>query len=165
MIRKLGRPGDLGWVVQAHGEIYTREYGVDPTFEALVARIMADFAAGHDPAREAGWIAELDGHRVGSVLCVSGGEEVAGGDDTAVLRVLLVDPAARGHGLGAELINECVEFARGADYARMRLWTIDLLGAARRLYVKAGFQLVHEEPNKNFGLGGTAQTYQLMLRP
>nr|WP_296070400.1 GNAT family N-acetyltransferase [uncultured Actinoplanes sp.] len=159
MIRKLGRPGDLGWVVQAHGEIYTREYGVDPTFEALAARIMADFAAGHDPAREAGWIAELDGRRVGSVLCVDGG------DDTAVLRVLLVDPAARGHGLGAELINECVEFARGADYARLRLWTIDLLTAARRLYLKAGFQLVHEEPNTSFGLGGTAQTYQLGLLP
>jgi GNAT superfamily N-acetyltransferase len=161
MIRKLGRPGDLGWVVQAHGEIYTREYGVDATFEALAARIMADFAAGHDPAREAGWIAEIDGRRAGSILCVDAESNDTESNDTAVLRVLLVDPAARGHGIGAALIDTCVGFARAAGYARMRLWTIDLLGAARRLYLKAGFQLVLEEPNTHFGVGGTAQTYQL----
>jgi GNAT superfamily N-acetyltransferase len=158
MIRKLGNPGDVGWVVMAHGELYTREYGVDPSFEALAARIMADFAAGHDPAREAGWIAELDGRRVGSVLCVDAHEQ-----DAAVLRVLLVDPGARGHGVGGALLDECVTFARSAGYARLRLWTIDLLGAARRLYLKAGFELVREEPNGHFGVGGSAQTYQLEL--
>ncbi|NMO52779.1 GNAT family N-acetyltransferase [Actinoplanes sp. TBRC 11911] len=158
MIRLLDRPGDLGWVVLAHGELYATEYGVDATFEALAARIMADFAAAHDPAREAGWIAEIDGRRAGCVLCVDAHE-----DATAVLRVLLVDPAARGHGVGGALIDTCVRFARAAGYARMRLWTIDHLAAARRLYEKAGFQLVGEEPNKHFGVGGNAQTYQLEL--
>jgi GNAT superfamily N-acetyltransferase len=158
MIRKLGNPGDLGWVVMAHGELYSREYGVDASFEALVARIMADFAAGHDPSREAGWIAELDGRRVGSVLCVDAHEE-----NTAVLRVLLVDPGARGQGVGGALLDSCVTFARSAGYARLRLWTIDVLGAARRLYVKAGFELVDEKPNGWFGIGGRAQTYRLDL--
>ena len=158
MIRKLSNPGDLGWVVMAHGELYAREYGVDPSFEALAARIMADFATGHDPAREAGWIAEDAGRRVGCVLCVDGHE-----DDTAVLRVLLVDPCARGRGVGGALVGTCVSFARDAGYARLRLWTIDHLDAARRLYLKAGFELVAEEPNKHFGVGGNAQTYQLAL--
>jgi GNAT superfamily N-acetyltransferase len=143
----------------AHGELYAKEYGFDATFEALAARIMADFAAGHDPAREAGWIAELDGRRAGCVLCVDAHE-----DDTAVLRVLLVDPAARGHGVGGALVEECVRFAREGGYARLRLWTIDRLASARRLYEKAGFHLVREESNVSFGVGGNAQTYQLALR-
>src|SRR5258707_5122310 len=100
-IRRLGRPGDLGWVVMAHGEIYAAEFGWDTSFEALVARIVADYAADRDPAREAAWIAELDGRRVGCVFCVGADET------TAQLRILLVDPAARGHRLGARLVAEC----------------------------------------------------------
>ena len=107
-IRPLGQPGDLGWVVQAHGEIYAREFGWDSTFEALVLQIVADFAAGHDPAREAAWIAESAGRRVGCVFCV------AGDASTARLRILLVDPAARGQGVGARLLDRCLEFARAA---------------------------------------------------
>src|SRR5690349_24683695 len=115
MIRELGRPGDLGWVIKAHGEMYADEYGWDTDFEALVARIVADYANDHDPARENAWIAELDGERVGCVFCVDGkggGKDGKGG--TAVLRILLVDPAARGHGLGKQLVDACLDFARKA---------------------------------------------------
>ncbi len=114
VLRPVGEPGDLGWMVLAHGEIYAAEYGWDATFEALVARIVADFAAmaGHHSQR--GWIAELDGRRVGCVLCVPAGE------GTAQLRILLADPSARGHGIGAMLVDECVAFARGAGNG----WTI-----------------------------------------
>lgn len=107
LIRPLDRPGDLGWVVMAHGELYAAEFGWDTSFEALVARIVADYAAGHDPAREAAWIAELNGERVGCVFCV------AADDRTAQLRILLVDPAARGRRLGGRLVDECLAFARG----------------------------------------------------
>jgi GNAT superfamily N-acetyltransferase len=156
MIRELGRPGDLGWVVGAHGEMYARECGWGLDFEAMVARIVADFAGDHDPAREAAWIAELDGRRVGSVFCVD-----ARADDTAVLRVLLVDPAARGTGLGGRLVDTCVAFARAAGYRRMRLWTTDNLEAARHLYLKRGFRLTREAFDD--GLGVTGQTYELEL--
>ncbi|GID27966.1 GNAT family N-acetyltransferase [Paractinoplanes brasiliensis] len=147
MIRELGRPGDLGWVVMAHGELYARECGWDTSFEALVARIMADFAGGRDPVRERGWIAETDGRRVGCVLCVDGG------DDTAVLRVLLVDPAARGHGFGGQLVDTCLDFARKNGYVRMKLWTTDLQKAATALYISRGFELIKEEPHEGFGAG------------
>jgi GNAT superfamily N-acetyltransferase len=105
-IRTLGLPGDLGWVVMAHGEIYAREFGWDTSFEALVAKIVADYAAQHDPEREHAWIAELDGQRVGCVFCVAADEK------TAQLRILLVDPAARGHRLGGQLVDACISFAR-----------------------------------------------------
>ncbi|MDY7089897.1 MAG: GNAT family N-acetyltransferase [Actinomycetota bacterium] len=158
MIRELGRPGDLGWVVMAHGELYARECGWDTSFEALVARIMADFAGGLDPLRERGWIAEADGQRVGSVLCVDGG------DDTAVLRVLIVDPAARGHGFGGQLVDTCLDFARKNGYVRMKLWTTDLQKAATALYLSRGFELLKEEPHEGFGTGElNGRTYVLTL--
>lgn len=150
-IRRLGRPGDLGWIVLAHGEIYAREFGWDGSFEALVAQIVAEFVstAGYtntrDDAREAGWIAEHDGRRVGCVLCVEGDES------TAKLRILLVDPEARGLGIGSRLVDECVRFARSAGYRRITLWTNDVLAAARRIYQAAGFELVDEERHHSFG--------------
>jgi len=156
-IRRLGNPGDLGWVVMAHGETYAREFGWDPSFEALVARIVADYATGHDDAREAAWIAERGGHRAGCVFCVAADER------TAQLRVLLVDPAARGNGVGALLVDECLRFARQAGYQRMKLWTNDPLVAARRIYLARGFQLVKEEPHHSFGVALTGQEYELDL--
>ncbi|WP_127500811.1 GNAT family N-acetyltransferase [Actinoplanes solisilvae] len=157
MIREIGEPGDLGWVVFAHGELYPAEYGWNTTLEKMVARIMADFGAGYDPAREAGWIAELDGRRVGSVLCVDGG------DGVAVLRVLLVHPDARGHGVGGQLVDTCVQFARKAGYSRMRLWTTGNLAPARGLYLSRGFQLVAETPYSEFGPELLGQTYSIPL--
>lgn len=157
MLRELGRPGDLGWVIQAHGERYAEEYGFDSGFEALVARIVADYAAGHDPSREAAWIAEADGERAGCVFCVDGG------DETAVLRLLLVTPAARGRGLGGALVDTCLEFARKAGYRRMRLWTTDPLVAARHVYLARGFQLIESAPHTGFGVDVIGQTYALDL--
>ncbi|MGE5131320.1 MAG: GNAT family N-acetyltransferase [Gemmatimonadota bacterium] len=156
-IRPLGAPGDLGWVVMAHGEIYAAEYGWDASFEALVARIVADYAAGPDPAREGAWIAELGGRRAGCVFCV------AAGGNTAQLRLLLVDPAARGHGLGGRLVDECLAFARGAGYRRMKLWTNHPLAAARHLYLARGFTLTEEEPHRSYGADLIGQIYELDL--
>jgi DNA-binding MarR family transcriptional regulator/GNAT superfamily N-acetyltransferase len=150
-------PGDLGWMVQRHGELYAQEYGWDSSFEALVARIVADYAADHDPRREAAWIAEVDGRPMGCVLCVRAD------DDTAQLRILLVDPAARGLGIGARLVTECVAFARRAGYRRIVLWTNDVLIAARRIYQAAGFRLTGEEPAASFGHDLVSQTWQLDL--
>src|SRR5215468_1616839 len=132
-IRRLGRPGDLGWVVMAHGEMYAIEFGWDASFESLVARIVADYAGDHDDTREAAWIAEGDGRRVGCVFCVAADKQ------TAQLRILLVDPAARGHGTGARLVDECLQFARQAGYQRMKLWTNHPLTAARCIYLSRGF--------------------------
>jgi GNAT superfamily N-acetyltransferase len=157
-IRPLGLPGDLGWVVMAHGEQYAAEFGWDTSFEALVARIVADFAACADPAREAAWIAELDGRRVGCVFCV------AAGADTAQLRILLVHPDARGRDLGRQLVDTCTDFARAAGYARVRLWTNHPLVAARRIYLDRGFTLVEEEPHHSFGVDLVGQVYELGLR-
>lgn len=157
VIRPLGEPGDLGWVVMAHGEQYAKEFGWDISFEALVARIVADYAAGNNPSREAAWIADLDGRRVGSVFCVAGEE------GTAALRILLVDPAARGHRLGSRLVARCVDFAREAGYERIRLWTNDNLVAARGIYLAAGFRLVEEEPHHSFGADLIGQVYELDL--
>ena len=158
-IRPLGRPGDLGWVVTAHGELYARQFGWDTSFEALVARIVADFAAKHDPAREQAWIAELDGRRVGCVFCVQDDEP-----GTAKLRILLVHPDARGHGLGTQLVETCTAFAREAGYERLQLWTNDVLAAARRIYLAAGFRLVAEAPHHSFGVDLVGQDYALDLR-
>jgi GNAT superfamily N-acetyltransferase len=156
-IRRLGRPGDLGWVVMAHGELYTREFGWDASFETLVARIVADYASEHDDTREAAWIAEQDGRRVGCVFCV------AADDQTAQLRILLVDSAGRGHGTGARLVDECLEFARQAGYKRMKLWTNDPLAAARHIYLSRGFTLIEEDPHHSFGVDLIGQVYELDL--
>ena len=145
IIRALDRAGDLGWVVMAHGEQYDREFGWDSDFEALVAQIVADYAVDHDPVHEAAWIAELMGERVGCVFCVREDEA------TAKLRILLVDPAARGHRLGTRLVDTCLEFARTAGYRRITLWTNDVLVSARRIYEAAGFELVASEAHHSFG--------------
>ena len=157
MIRDLGVPGDLGWVVMAHGEQYAAEFGWDASFEALVARIVADYAADHDPAREGAWIAERGGRRVGCVFCVRRD------DDTAQLRILLVTPEGRGLGLGRELVDRTVAFARGAGYRRLVLWTNAPLAAARRIYLERGFRLVDEEPHHSFGVDLVGQNYALAL--
>jgi GNAT superfamily N-acetyltransferase len=159
VIRPIGRSGDLGWVVQAHGELYAAEFGWDASFEVLVARIVADFATAHDPAREAAWVAELDGVRVGCVFCVA--ESV----DVARLRILLVDPGARGRGLGRRLVDTVLEFARDRDYRQVVLWTNDPLVAARRIYLDAGFRLVSAEPHHSYGVDLVGQNYELELRP
>jgi GNAT superfamily N-acetyltransferase len=156
-IRPLGRPGDLGWVVQAHGEIYAAEFGWNGEFEALVARIVADYAAAHDPAREAAWIAEQAGRRVGCVFCV------AADPDTAQLRILLVHPDARGQRLGARLTRQCIDFARAAGYRRMRLWTNHPLTAARRIYLDTGFTMVESDEHHSFGVDLIGQVYELDL--
>jgi GNAT superfamily N-acetyltransferase len=157
-VRRLGRPGDLGWVVMAHGEVYAAEFGWDASFEALVARIVADYAAEHDTDREAAWIAEVGGRRVGCVFCRAAAER------TAQLRILLVHPSARGYGLGTRLVGTCVGFARGAGYERMRLWTNDPLLAARRIYLAAGFTLIAQETHHSFGVELIGQTFELDLR-
>jgi GNAT superfamily N-acetyltransferase len=144
-VRPLDRPGDLGWVVMAHGDVYAEEFGWDTSFEALVAQIVADYAADHDPAREAAWIAEVDGQRAGCVFCVKVD------DTTAKLRILLVHSSARGHNLGTRLVNTCLDFARAAGYRRITLWTNDVLVSARRIYQAAGFALVDEERHHSFG--------------
>lgn len=145
VIRELGAPGDLGWVIQAHGELYAGEFGWDSSFEALVADIVAGYARAHDPVREAAWIATLDGERVGCVFCVREDAE------TAKLRILLVHPKARGQRLGERLVTTCLEFARKAGYQRITLWTNSVLAAARRIYVAQGFELVDEAPHHSFG--------------
>jgi GNAT superfamily N-acetyltransferase len=155
VIRPADQPGDLGWVVQAHGELYAAEYGWGLPFEALVARIVADYAESHDPARETAWIAEVDGERV---FCVQGPDE-----STAKLRLLLLTPAARGQGLGGRLVDTCLAFAREADYKRMVLWTNDPLEAARNIYLRRGFRLTGSEPHTLFGEGLLSQTYELDL--
>jgi GNAT superfamily N-acetyltransferase len=152
-IRGLGQPGDLGWVVQAHGEVYADEFDWDSSFEALVARIVADYAAGHDETREAAWIAELDGERVGCVFCVRAEDELA------KLRILLVHPKARGRGVGDRLVSTCLDFARAAGYRRITLWTNDVLASARRIYQAHGFRLVDEERHHSFGHDLVGQTW------
>jgi GNAT superfamily N-acetyltransferase len=157
IVRPVGRPGDLGWIVQAHGETYAREYSWHGAFEAMVTRIVADFAENQDPTREAGWIAELDGRRAGCVFCV------AQDATTARLRVLLVEPFARGHRIGSRLVDECLAFARGVGYRRMTLFTTSPLVAARAIYVSRGFGLTHEEPHDSFGQPMLSQRYDLDL--
>ncbi len=158
-IRELGQPGDLGWVVMAHGEIYAQEFGWNTEFEELVLQIVAEFARDATHATSAAWIAELGGRRVGCVFCVPDAEAAV-----AKLRILLVDPAARGHRLGHRLITTALEFAREAGYERARLWTNHPLVAARRIYLDAGFVLVTEEQHHSFGVQLTGQVYDLDLR-
>jgi DNA-binding MarR family transcriptional regulator/predicted N-acetyltransferase YhbS len=151
-------PGEYGWVVQRHGALYAREYGFDASFEALVAQIVATYAAGHDPARERAWIAALDGDPVGSVFCVDAG------DGVAKLRLLIVDPAARGRRVGTLLVEECIRFARATGYRELTLWTQRQLEGARRIYQRAGFQLVEAESESvQFGTLQASETWMLML--
>lgn len=157
-IRPLGRPGDLGWVVMAHGEVYADEFGWDTTFEALVARIVADYAAAGEPLRNHAWVAELDGRRAGCVFVVADEDR-----STAKLRILLVAPDARGHALGDRLVQTAIDFARAAGYERMRLWTNHPLLAARRIYLRHGFTLVDETPHTSFGVKLVGQIYELGL--
>jgi DNA-binding MarR family transcriptional regulator/GNAT superfamily N-acetyltransferase len=133
------RAGDIGWAIHRHGLLYAEEHGWDETFEALVAQVLGDFARSHDPRREAGWIAEVGGRPAGCVFCVRRDER------TAQLRCLLVEPAARGMGVGGRLVEECLRFARRAGYTEMKLWTNSVLVAARRIYGRAGFTLIEEE--------------------
>ncbi|WP_019969612.1 GNAT family N-acetyltransferase [Mycobacterium sp. 141] len=158
VVRRVERPGDLGWVVMAHGEIYHQQFGWDTEFEALVARIVADYAAEHDPVREAGWIAEVDGERAGCIFCVAGDEP-----GVAKLRILLVTPQARGLGLGGQLVEECLRFARHADYRQVTLWTNDVLTSARKIYQGFGFRLVDEESHHSFGQNLNGQHWLLEL--
>ena len=144
VLRPPGR-GDYGWIVERHGALYGEEFGFNEDFEALVARIVADFAATHDPRREAAWIAEIGGVRAGSILCVRSD------DRTAKLRLLLVEPWTCGVGLGTRLVDECLRFARARGYEEVSLWTQDVLQAAHRIYERAGFELVDREAHQEFG--------------
>jgi DNA-binding MarR family transcriptional regulator/GNAT superfamily N-acetyltransferase len=152
------RPGDMGWVVQRHGEIYHQEYGWNEEFEALVAEIAAEFVRKLDAARERCWIAESDGCRVGCIFLV------AKDATTAKLRLLLVEPDARGLGVGRTLVAECVRFAREAGYRKVVLWTQDNLTAARRIYSNEGFVKTGQEPHHSFGHDLVAETWELELR-
>src|SRR3954452_6217970 len=147
------RPGDLGWLVERHGALYAQEYGLEASFERLVAGIVAGF----DPERDAAWIAETGGARAGCVLCVHKD------DRTAMLRTLLVEPHARGTGLGARLVDEGIRHARARGYAELTLWTNDVRAAARRIYERAGFTLVHEAPHHACGHDLVEQTWSLNL--
>lgn len=151
------QPGDLGWVVHRHGALYAEEYGYDADFEALVAEIVAHFVQHYDRKRERCWIAERDGESVGCVLLVKKSRSLA------QLRLLLVEPTARGGGLGTRLVRECVRFARDAGYRKLLLWTQSELRAARRLYEAAGFHLTHQEHHHSFGKDLVAETWELEL--
>ncbi len=148
-------PGDLGWVVQRHGAIYADEFGWDADFEALVARIVSDYRTGHRPGRENAWIAEVDGARAGCIFCCEKDPT------TAQLRILLVEPWARGLQLGTRLVEQCIAFAREAGYSGVMLWTNDVLVSARRIYESAGFVLVDEELHHSFGKDLVGQNWEL----
>jgi DNA-binding MarR family transcriptional regulator/GNAT superfamily N-acetyltransferase len=149
--------GDIGWIIHAHGKLYAEEYGFDETFEALVAHIAGDFLENHDPKKEHCWIAERDAAILGSIFLVRKD------DDVAKLRLLYVSAEARGQGVGRQLINECLNFARQAKYKKVTLWTNDILTAAIKLYIDAGFEMVDEEKHFSFGQELVGQTWDLKL--
>ncbi|MBZ4014311.1 helix-turn-helix domain-containing GNAT family N-acetyltransferase [Streptomyces purpurogeneiscleroticus] len=172
------RPGDLGWMVQRNAELYAREYGFDLSYEALVAHIVAEFAEHFDPRWDRAWIAELNGKPTGQVMCVrdradegaqTDGEDGSGRREriqrirTARLRLLLVEPEARGHGIGGRLVTACTDFARDAGYEELVLWTNSVLTSARRIYERAGFELVAERPHHSFGQDLVGQDWRLRL--
>jgi DNA-binding MarR family transcriptional regulator/GNAT superfamily N-acetyltransferase len=150
-------PGDYGWIIERHGQLYAEEFGWDTRFEALVASIVADFAKSHDPERERCWIAERDGMRVGCVFVVRQDYE------TAKLRLLIVDPLARGTGLGRALVQECIEFARNAEYRRLVLWTNNTLVGARHIYETERFQLIEQSAHADFGKPMIGEVWELTL--
>ena len=151
------QPGDMGWIIHRHGVLYAEEYGLDESFEAMVARIAVTFIENFDTRGERCWIAERDGEVVGSVLLVKDGEEIA------KLRLLYVEPKARGLGIGSRLVGECIGFARRAGYRKITLWTNDVLVSARRIYQAACFSLVQEEQHHSFGQDLVGQYWELAL--
>lgn len=150
--------GDLGWILMRHGEVYSRDHGWGLAFEALVARVIADFAESHDPKREHCWIGEIDGARAGSIMLVRVD------DSTAKLRLLLVEPIARGRGLGRALVRTCLSFAAAAGYSQVVLFTCSTLLSARKIYEAEGFQLVREFVDPVFKEGELAQEWSVKLR-
>ncbi len=152
------RPGDIGWITQRHGVLYSEEYGFDETFEALVAEILARFIQNYDHKRERIWIAEQDGERVGSVMIAHTGNKVA------QLRLFLVEPKVRGKGIGKRLIDECIDFSKRSRYRKIKLWTQSTLLAARHLYSKAGFERTEQKPHTSFGHDLIAEVWELKLR-
>jgi GNAT superfamily N-acetyltransferase len=150
-------PGDIGWVIERHAALYAAEYGFDHRFEALVAQVAGAFLDNHEPARERAWIAERNGVRLGSVFLVRKTHDIG------KLRLLLVEPSARGLGVGKRLVEECIGFARQAGYRRVTLWTNDVLLAARNIYRAAGFQLVSSTPHSDFGPPMVGEEWELDL--
>lgn len=154
------RIGDVGWAIERHGQLYADEFGWNGEFEALVATLFAQFASKHDPDKERMWVADVDGERVGCVFVVRNANDPS----AAQLRCLLVDPKARGLGIGKRLVDECIRFATEAGYSKMLLWTNDILVSARRIYQAAGFSLVSEEPHHSFGHDLVGQMWERPLR-
>lgn len=148
-------PGDIGWIIHRHGALYAEEYNWDETFEALVGEILVNFAKQHNPKKEKLWIAEMNGERIGSVMVVNAGNQVA------QLRLLLLEPKARGKGLGKRLVHECVQFARKKGYRKIKLWTQSNLLEARHLYTRAGFELVKQKPHHSFGHDLVSEVWEL----
>ena len=157
IVIRQNEPGDIGWIIHRHGALYSKEYGWDDSFEAMVAQIASAFLKSHDPRRERCWIAERDGDIIGSVFVVDAGEDIA------KLRLLYVEPRARDLGLGRRLVDETLRFARQAGYREMTLWTNDILTAARRIYEAAGFRLVSREPHRSFSKDLVGETWEKAL--
>jgi DNA-binding MarR family transcriptional regulator/GNAT superfamily N-acetyltransferase len=163
VVLRAPRPGDYGWVIQRNAAVYAEQYGWDAEYEVLVARIVADYIERRDPEREAAWIAELDGRPVGCVFCMARPADTPGEPDVAQLRLLLVEPDARGLGIGGRLVDECLRFARRVGYRQMMLWTNSVLVEARRIYERAGFRLVKEEKHHSYGHDLVGQDWWLDL--